>query len=205
MNNYDKRSRLDMSAFVVPASNRRLTMYCAVALLAGVVQNANAQVGASTGAPPRTAGLVSPATRVASRLAPLPKPGALATIQGTAFTMEKAAVPNAAVRLRDARLGRIVGSALSDKDGGFTFYSVEPGSYIAEVIDGESRSVIASSQIVGANAGELTLVALKLPSNLTQLARLLGSTTASNGGLEAQAAAAGGVAASRAGTPISER
>jgi len=194
-----------MSKLVVSASARRVRAYCAVALLAGLGQSVMAQEKASTSTVPTIAGPASPAPRLAPRLAPLPKPGALATIQGSAFNMEKAAVPNTAVRLRDARLGKIVGSALSDKDGAFTFYSVEPGSYVAEVIDAESRSVIASSQIIGANAGELTMVTLKLPSNLPQLVRLLGSTTSSNGGLDAQAAASGGVAASRAGTPISER
>ncbi|MEP7305047.1 MAG: carboxypeptidase-like regulatory domain-containing protein [Acidobacteriota bacterium] len=203
MNNTDKRPRVEIPDSVVSAWGRRLWANCAIALLAGlVVQNVNAQVGASTGAVPKIAGPASPAPRVAPRLTPLPKPAALATIQGSAVDMEKAAVPNATVRLRDARLGKIVGSALSDKGGGFMFYSIEPGSYVAEVVDGESRSVIASSQIIGANAGELTTVVLRLPSNMPQFARLLGSTTSTNGALDAQA---GGVAAFRAGTPISER
>jgi len=144
-----------------------------------------------------------PKPRVAPRLLAVAPPNALATIKGNATSTEKGAVTNTTVRLRDARTGRIVGLALTDKDGVFTFRGVDPGSYIAEVMD-QSQSVVAASQLIGANAGEVASVVLKLPTTVPQIGKLLGSTTPSNATLNSQAVA-GGVAAVTAVTPISER
>jgi hypothetical protein len=188
---------------VVPVRALALRALCGLAIAIGLAHDVAAQ-SAATSVPPKPAPLVAPAPRVAPRLLALPRPTALATIRGNAVDIAKAAVPNASVRLRDARLGRIVGSQMTDKDGKFTFQGVEPGSYVAEIVD-ENRSILASSPLIGANAGEQEVVVLKLPTSLLQFGRFLGSTTSSNTALETQAAAVGGVGAMLPGTPISER
>lgn len=203
----DKKGFPSAAVVSVPAWARALRALCGLAVVMGLVQDVTAQSPAgsvSSDATPKAAPVIAPAPRIPSRLVALPRTASLATIRGNAVDMAKAAVPNAPVRLRDARLGRIVGSQMTDKEGKFSFQSVEPGSYVAEIVD-ENRSVLASSQLIGANAGEQAVVLLKLPASLLQIGRFIGSTTSSNPALEAQAAAAGGVGAMRPGTPISER
>jgi len=39
---------------------------------------------------------------------------------------------NTVIRLRDARLGRVVDTVTTDKFGAFEFRALDPGSYVAE-------------------------------------------------------------------------
>jgi hypothetical protein len=162
--------------------------------------------GAVASTAPRTlARAITPQTLGAHPRLPLgPRLTGLSTIQGSALSAANTAVPHAVVRLRDARIGRIVGSAVTDETGAFAFSSVNPGSYIAEVLDAD-QSVLTASQLIGANADQAASVVLKLPSRLSTLAKMLGPLTPSANALTTQAAGLGTVATGVFGPSISER
>src|SRR5689334_3986993 len=54
----------------------------------------------------------------------------LSTIKGIALNATSGPLTNAPVRLRDARFGRNVDEAVTDRSGSFAFHSLEPGSYV---------------------------------------------------------------------------
>src|SRR5947207_983294 len=78
--------------------------------------------------PPTVASVVPTMRGTAARVLPGTRPGVFTIIQGSALNSLNGSLPNAIVRLRDARIGRIVDTQLSDKAGLFTFRSVDPGS-----------------------------------------------------------------------------
>jgi hypothetical protein len=113
----------------------------------------------------------------------------LTTIQGNALNSTNGALPNALVRLRDARIGRIVDSQISDTSGLFTFKAVDPGSYIVEIM-GNDQTILAASQMLNVNAGEAISAVVKLPFRIPPFAGLLGDTTPSAIAVTAAAASA---------------
>jgi hypothetical protein len=125
-------------------------------------------------------------------------------IQGNALSSTNAALPNVAVRLRDARTGRIVAATRTDKSGLFTFRPVEPGSYIVELV-GEDQRVLAAGEILNVNAGDAVSAVVKLPFRLQPYAGVLGHTAASAMLVTATAAATGVLATQVAGEPVSPR
>lgn len=147
------------------------------------------------------------ATRLAARAGMPPRvlPGTrsdvFTTIQGNALNSTNGALPNAAVRLRDARIGQIVDMQLTDKSGLFAFGAVDPGSYIVEIIANDQ--ILAASQLLNANAGEAVSAVVKLPFKTPPFAGVLGSTTPSAAAVTSQAAAAGILAMDVAGSPQS--
>src|SRR6476659_1356508 len=97
---------------------------------------------------PRPAALRAPA--VAAADAPkLADAGvtAPAVIQGNALTATNGKLPNAPVRLRDARNGGIVFEQRTDDAGQFTFQPVRPGIYVAE-LKGDFGAVLAASDLI---------------------------------------------------------
>ena len=72
----------------------------------------------------------------------------IATIRGTALTATNKPIAEARVRLRNARTGRIVGMTTTDHAGLFEFHSVEPGSYIVELVT--SRDDVLAASDLGA-------------------------------------------------------
>ncbi len=74
-----------------------------------------------------TASGAAPALRAVPRMLAGTRPNVLATIQGNALDSTNGRLPNTQVRLRDARLGRILESQISDKSGLFEFKGVGPG------------------------------------------------------------------------------
>ena len=80
------------------------------------------------------------------------------------------------VRLRDARIGRIVNTATTDKSGLFAFRGVDPGSYIVEVL-GNDSTVLTTSQVISVNAGETISTIVRLPFRIAPFAGLLGPAT----------------------------
>ena len=82
------------------------------------------------------------------------KKSVLTTIQGNALNENDGALADAPVRLRDARIGRIVDTETTDKTGLFTFHDVDPGTYVVEVV-GNDSTVLATSQVLSVNAGEV--------------------------------------------------
>src|SRR6266581_2643338 len=126
-----------------------LRLVCAVSILAASLPLA-AQAPATT--TPATAARA--ATRGATKLLPGTRGNVLTTIQGNALTSTNGPLPDALVRLRDARFGRIVDTELTDQSGLFTFRGVDPGTYVVELMDKDSQTILAASQMLNVNGGE---------------------------------------------------
>jgi hypothetical protein len=156
---------------------------------------------------PRTP--ASTTTRVIPRSTALPRvlPGsrttrAFTTIQGNALDSANAQMPNVVVRLRDARFGRIVDTELTDTSGLFEFRAVDPGSYIVELM-GNDSSVLAASEILNVNSGEILSAVVKLPFKVPTFAGLLGAESTQTATAIVATAAANGVVAVVATDPVS--
>jgi hypothetical protein len=164
----------------------RTALYIAFGLVvAGAPQPANAQALAPSGGP-----VLLPGTN----------PDVLATIQGNALDSANGPMGNALIRLRDARLGRIVDTVTSDPSGLFTFSAVDPGSYIVEML-GENGTVLASSQLLNIDAGEVFSALVKLPFKIPPFGGLLGHSVPSALAVTAAAATSGVLATSVSGEP----
>jgi hypothetical protein len=147
----------------------------------------------------------TPSLRARARLtAPRPvtaRPTTLTTIQGNALDATNGNLANVVVRLRDARFGRIVDTELTDKSGLFTFRTLDPGSYIVELI-GNQSTVLAASQILNVEAGEIVSAIVQLPL-LTPVIAAAGSSTVATAAAIVTEAAATGVVAVIATDPVS--
>ena len=124
-----------------------------------------------------------------------------AAIQGLTLTSLSAPLPNANVRLRNVRSGRATDATTSDKAGAFTFRHVEPGSYVVELI-GSDHTILAASQILNVNAGELISTVVKLPFRIP-VAGLLSRSAPTLLAVAAAGAAAGVLASTVTGQPVS--
>jgi len=123
-------------------------------------------------------------------------------IQGNALSSTNGQMPNTVVRLRDARFGRIVGTEITDQSGLFAFRNVDPGTYIVEMMGGES-TVLAASQLLSVNAGEVASAIVKLPFRVTPFAGAMGVNSTPTASLLMAQAAANGVIAVSSTTPVS--
>jgi hypothetical protein len=149
--------------------------------------------GATAGNPSANAGLL-PGTRA----------NVFPTIRGNALTANNEALPNTVVRLRDARFGRIVDTQVTDNAGLFTFTTVDPGSYVVEVM-GRDQTVMAASQIINVNSGDAVTAIVKLPLRGVPLAGVLGKSATSAAVVAGAAAAAGVLAVTVSDKPASDR
>jgi hypothetical protein len=131
---------------------------------------------------------------VAPRALAVARSTSLTTIQGNTLTSTNGALPNATVRLRDARAGRIRDTQLTDRAGLFAFHSVEPGTYVVEIV-GNDQSILAASQMLNVDAGDTVSAIVKLPFRMPLLGGLLGHTVQSAAAVSAAAAASGVLAA----------
>lgn len=89
-------------------------------------------------------------------------------VQGIAWHSDNSPVPNAKVRLRNVRSGRIEANSVTDKDGRFDF-NAEGGLYIVELID-ESDKVIAVGQSFRVEGGETVSTFVRVPPQRSWLA-----------------------------------
>lgn len=151
-----------------------------------------AEARAALSVPPRRISPLLPGTR----------PNVFTTIQGNALNATNGALPDTIVRLRDARAGRIMDVQITDKSGLFAFRTVDPGSYIVELV-GADQAVLAASQILNVNAGEAVSAVVKLPFRASPLGGLLGHTAASAASVSSAAAASGILARRVTGVPTS--
>ena len=87
---------------------------------------------------------------------------AFATIHVSAVSATNTALPGWMVRLRDARMGRMLASHTTDEQGTHTFRDVDPGSYIIELVGGD-QSIPATSALLGADAGAVVYAVVRLP------------------------------------------
>ena len=117
------------------------------------------------------------------------------TVQGHALTSTNAPMPDVTVRLRDARLGRIVDTQVTDKTGMFTLHHVDPGSYVVEIMAADQSTVLAASPLLHMNAGDAVSAVVKLPFRIPPFAGLLGANSTSSAAAAVAEAAANGVLA----------
>jgi hypothetical protein len=94
------------------------------------------------------------------------------TIAGRA-TRASGGVPNSVMRLRDARFGRIIDQQLTDRTGAFTFRNVGAGNYVVELL-GRNQITIAATQLINVNGGEIVTAIVRLPSQPSLFAGILG-------------------------------
>ena len=126
----------------------------------------------------------------------------LCTIQGNALTATDAPLPNAPVRLRDARFGRIVSRQLTDQSGMFSFRNVDPGLFVVELLSDDART-LAASQLLGVNAGESRSTFVKLPFRVSSYTGLFRYLTPQAVAVTTAAAASGVLASSVTGAVAS--
>lgn len=174
-----------------------------VIVTGGVHTMAQRPAPARVSAPPMAHAATSPKP-VSARLLPGTRANVLTTIQGNALNSTNGALPNSVVRLRDARFGRVMDAQITDSSGMFAFRTVDPGSYLVEVM-GTDQAVLAASQIISVNAGDAVTAVVKLPFRVPALAGLLGNTAPSAAAVTTQAAASGVLATTVTGTAASDR
>jgi len=136
---------------------------------------------------------------------PETKPGLFSTIHGTAVNWSNGALPNTNIRLRDARLGRVADTMMTDRFGAFQFRSVDPGSYVVEMMSPANDAVVAATPIINVTSGQEVATLLKLPFRVAPLGGILGHTLPSALAVTSAAAAAGVLAKSVVGAPATDR
>ena len=165
-----------------------------------------AKVTGPRGATPQGTVARSTSARIdAPRLLPGTRADVFSTIQGNALTSTNTSLPNAIVRLRDARVGYIVGTQTTDQSGLFEFRTVDPGSYIVEIVDPNQASVLAASQVLNAGAGEAISAVVKLPFQMPGLAGVIGTRPGTLSTVTSQAASAGVAGSTTSGAPTCEQ
>lgn len=95
------------------------------------------------------------------------------SIEGSALRADSSKFAGALVRLRDARIGRIVQLQHADDDGLFRFKPIDRGSYIVELLANE-KTVLAASPLVSVNAGEIAQTTVREPMDLSAIASVAG-------------------------------
>jgi len=160
----------------------------------------------ATGQTPESSPLAT--TRLTPARVPRVLPGtresAFTTIHGNALDFTNNALPDNRVRLRDARFGGIVESQVTDKAGMFSFRSLDPGTYVVELV-AEDRAVLAASQLLSIGAGEVLLAVVKLPLRIPALGGLLAHTAQQAAAVTSAAAASGVLSTSVTGVDASAR
>jgi hypothetical protein len=144
-------------------------------------------------------------TPPAARLLPGTKSNIFTTIQGNALNSTNGALSNSGIRLRDARFGRVVDATITDRSGLFSFKTVDPGSYIVELMSTDQATVLAASQIINVNSGDAVTAVVKLPFRIPPFAGVLGNTAPSAAAVTTEAAASGVLATTVSGQPTSDR
>ena len=179
--------------------------FTAAALIAAGTLSVSAQQHAAAGISARAAaGNAGVARSTVSRASvSRVRTDALTTIQGNALNSTNGPLNDMTVRLRDARFGTIVDTQQTDKSGLFSFKSVDPGTYIVEVMANDQSLVLAASQLLNVNAGEAVSAVVKLPFRIPPFAGVLGNTAMPSAGAIATQAAANGIAAIVPTSPVS--
>ena len=114
----------------------------------------------------------------------------LVNITGTARDTANGPLPNARLRLRDARSGHIASYTNADNAGVFSFEAVDPGTYVVEIL-GDNQAVLAASELIHVDAGEMVSTVVRLPMRFPLFGGLLGNSTPVAAATALTAAAAG--------------
>jgi hypothetical protein len=129
------------------------------------------------------------------------KESAFTTIQGNALSSTNGQLANSVVRLRDARLGRIVDTQVTDRSGLFAFRAVDPGNYVVELMAPDQTTVLSASQVLSVNAGDAVSAIVRLPFRIPPFAGLLGNSAPQAATVSSAAAASGVLAEDVITTP----
>ena len=160
-------------------------------LIAATMHVTAQQPGGAAAVPRSTVARAAPARIATPRILPGTRPDVFSAIQGNALTSTNGALTNAIIRLRDARVGQIIETQMTDQSGLFAFPTIDPGSYVVEIMDQDQHSVLAASQILNVGPGEAVSAVVKLPFRIPPFAGILGNTTPSAAAVLTQAASAG--------------
>lgn len=144
------------------------------------------------------------AAAAAPQVLPGTKASAFTTIQGSAVTAQSTALPHTSLRLRDARVGRVVRTLKTDANGLFVFRAVDPGSYVVELM-GDERTVLAASTLINVNAGEVGSTVVRQPMALDPLSSILGHQDPHAASVAAAAATTGILTSRVPGDDVSPR
>jgi hypothetical protein len=162
------------------------------------------QPGRGPAAPRSASARTAPSRLDTPRILPGTRPDVFSAIRGNALSPTNAPLPNTFVRLRDARIGQIVDTQMTDQSGLFTFRTVDPGSYIVEIMGQDQHSVLAASQLLNVGAGEAVSAIVKLAFKTPPWAGVLGNSAPSALAATTQAAAAGVMATTVSGAATCE-
>lgn len=173
---------------------------CVLSALGATVVSAQQPAGGA----PQTTARTAPVRASVPRILLGTRATAFTTIQGNALNSTNGALADSPVRLRDARYGRIVDSQITDKLGLFAFNSVDPGTYVVELVGADQR-VLAASQLLTVGAGETISAIVKLPFRIAPLAGILGHTAQQAAAIMSAAAASGVLATEVTGVDASSR
>jgi hypothetical protein len=168
-----------------------ITYVATVGWLVAATTHVNAQQPTGSAPPPRpTTARATPARVAPPKILPGTHPHVFSSIQGNALSSANAPLNNAIIRLRDARVGRIVETQVSDQAGLFSFPTIDPGSYIVEIMGQDESSVLAASQILYVGSGEAVSAVVKLPFKIPAFG-VLGNSRSPLLAMATQAASAG--------------
>ena len=79
------------------------------------------------------------------------------SLSGVAQSADKAPLPNYRVHVRNANTGELAGSTTSNQAGQFTFTSLQPGSYVVEIVDAAGKVVGLSPSLTVAAGATVTV------------------------------------------------
>jgi hypothetical protein len=144
---------------------------------------------AGTDPVPATAGASATVRTASTRVG-----GAVASratsIAGVAWNADNSPLPGARVRLRNVVTGKVAMTALANETGQFTFASMEPGSYLIELVD-EHDKILTVGQTFTIEPGETVATFVRLAAKAPWFTGFFGNA----GAAVASAAAAAGVTA----------
>jgi hypothetical protein len=123
-------------------------------------------------------------------------------IVGTAWESDNTPIPQARLRLRSVVTGRIQATTMANELGEFTFHSVEPGSYVIELVNDAGR-VLTVGHKFAVGPGETVATFVRLGTKVPWFTGFFGNAAAA----VAATAAATGVTALAPGEvrPVSAR
>jgi hypothetical protein len=176
--------------------NRTKFVVASALVVVASLQPSAQQVPATSGAP----GGVTASRTVTPRLLPGTRPDVVSAIRGTALDSMNGKLPDTLVRLRDARAGRIVETQYTDSAGAFAFTSLDPGTYIVEIMAAD-QSVLAASPLINVTAGDAVSTLVKLAFRIPPFAGILGNSAGSAVAILAQALASGVLVTTISGQP----
>ena len=175
--------------------NRINFVIVSAVVVIALAQPSAQQMPATSGAPG-----VAASRTVIPRLLPGTRPDVVSTIRGYALDSTNGKLANTLVRLRDARIGRIVETQYTDSGGAFAFKSLDPGTYIVEIM-ATDQSVLAASPLINVTAAEAVTTLVKLAFRIPPFAGILGSSAGSAVAILAQALASGVLVTTISGQP----